>query len=147
MYFHHILYNSTILCLLCEVFVMCVEIAMRRRGIFFFAQALLLSIHTPLFLLSSCVSLSYFNLALPMRQCLGRHSCMSSQFFIAILYYTLVFSRNEMIEMGLSKSKNNNNNNNIKNYQLQITKNIIQNFMLHIMPICMHSMKYTAGLQ
>ena len=34
---------------------------------------------------SSSVSLSYFILAIPMRECLGKHSCMSSQFPIAIL--------------------------------------------------------------
>ena len=37
-----------------------------------------------LFLLSSSV-LSYFNLAVPMRKCLGKHSCMSSSFSIVIL--------------------------------------------------------------
>ena len=46
---------------------------------------LLLSILTPLFLPSSSVSLSYFVLAVPMRECLGKHLCMSSQFPIAIL--------------------------------------------------------------
>ena len=46
--------------------------------------ALLLSILTPLFLTSS-VSLSYFILAVPMRKGLGKHSCMRSQFSIAIL--------------------------------------------------------------
>ena len=52
---------------------------------FFFVLALLLSILTPLFLPSSFVSLSYFVLAVPMRECLGKHSCMSSPFPIAIL--------------------------------------------------------------
>ena len=51
----------------------------------FFSCPLLLSILTPLFLPSSSVSLSYFLLAVPMRDCLGKHSCMSSQFPIAIL--------------------------------------------------------------
>ena len=46
---------------------------------------LLLSILTPPFLPSSTVSLSYFIRAVPMRECLGKHSCMSSPFPIAIL--------------------------------------------------------------
>ena len=46
---------------------------------------------TPLFLSSSSVSLSYFILAVPMRECLGKHSCMSSQFPIAILNGTFFF--------------------------------------------------------
>ena len=47
---------------------------------FFFVSAVLLSTIILLFLLSSAVSLSYFNLAVPMRKCLGKHSCMSCQF-------------------------------------------------------------------
>ena len=47
--------------------------------------SVLLSTFIPLFLLSSSVSLSYFNLAVPMRKCLGKHSCMSSPFSIVIL--------------------------------------------------------------
>ena len=53
--------------------------------------ALLFSILTPLFLPSSSVSLSYFSLAVPMRKCLGKHSCMSSPFPIAILNGTFFF--------------------------------------------------------
>ena len=40
---------------------------------------------------SSPVSLSYFILAFSMRECLGKHSCMSSQFPIAILNGTSSF--------------------------------------------------------
>ena len=58
--------------------------------------ALLLSTPTPPVLLSSSVSVSYFILAVPMRECLGKHSCMSSQFPIAILNGP--FSRNDIIE-------------------------------------------------
>ena len=48
--------------------------------------ALLLSVVlTPLFTPSSAVSLFYFVLAVPMCECLGKHSCMSSSFPIAIL--------------------------------------------------------------
>ena len=47
--------------------------------------AFLFSILAPLFLPSSSVSLSHFILAVPMRECLGKHSCMSSQFSMAIL--------------------------------------------------------------
>ena len=39
----------------------------------------------------SSVSLSYFILAVPMRGCLGKHSCMSSPFPIAILNGTFFF--------------------------------------------------------
>ena len=49
------------------------------------------SILTPLFCVSSTVSLSYFILAVPRRECLGKHSCMSSQFPIAILNGTSSF--------------------------------------------------------
>ena len=50
----------------------------RPSGLPLFVPALLLSILTPLFLPSSSVSLSYFVLAVPMRECLGKHWCMSS---------------------------------------------------------------------
>ena len=56
-----------------------------HRDFFFFVPALLLSILTPLILHSSSVSLSYFILAVPMSECLGKHSCMSSQFLMAVL--------------------------------------------------------------
>ena len=46
---------------------------------FFFFAPVLLSILMPLFLPSS-VFLSYFILAVPKRECLGKHSCMSSTF-------------------------------------------------------------------
>ena len=46
--------------------------------------ALLLSLLTHLFL-SSSLSLSYFILAVPMRKCLGKHSCMNFSFPIVIL--------------------------------------------------------------
>ena len=63
----------------------------RPTGPLLFVPALLLSILTPLFLPSSSVSLSYFVLAFPMRECLGKHSCMSSSFPIAILNGTFLF--------------------------------------------------------
>ena len=47
--------------------------------------ALHLSILMPLFLTSLSVSLSYFILAVPMSVCLGKHSCMSFAFPIAML--------------------------------------------------------------
>ena len=49
-----------------------------------FVSAVLLSTFV-LFLPSSFVSLSNFYLAVPMHGCLGKHSCMSSPFPIAIL--------------------------------------------------------------
>ena len=54
-------------------------------------DALLVSTLTPLFLPSSSVSLSYFILAVCMRECLGEHSCMSSPFPIAILNGSFFF--------------------------------------------------------
>ena len=50
-------------------------------GLLFFVSAVLLSTFILLFLNSSSVSLSYFNLAVPMHGCLGKHSCMSSPIF------------------------------------------------------------------
>ena len=57
----------------------------RLSGLLLFVPVVLFSILTPLFCISSSVSLSYFILAVPMRGCLGKHSCMSSLFPIAIL--------------------------------------------------------------
>ena len=54
-------------------------------GLLFFVSALLLSTFILPFLLSSSVSLSYFNLAVPIRKCLGKHWCMSSSFSIVLL--------------------------------------------------------------
>ena len=53
--------------------------------------ALLLSLLTPLYLPSSSVSVPYFVLAVPMSECLGKQSCMSSPFLIAILNGTCSF--------------------------------------------------------
>ena len=63
----------------------------RPLGLIFFVPALLLSTLTPLFLPSSSVSLSYFILAVFMRECLGKHSCTSSPFPIAMLNGILFF--------------------------------------------------------
>ena len=63
----------------------------RPLGHFFFRARLLFSILTPLFLPPSSISLSYFILAVPMSKCLGKHSCMSSPFPIAILNGTFFF--------------------------------------------------------
>ena len=52
--------------------------------------ALLFSILTPL-LPSSFVSLSYFILAVPTRECLGKHPCMRSPCPIAMLNGTFLF--------------------------------------------------------
>ena len=53
--------------------------------------ALLFSILTPLSLPPLSVYLSYFILTVPVRKCLGKHSCMSSLFPIAILNGTFFF--------------------------------------------------------
>ena len=55
-----------------------------------FMYALLFSMHAPLFLPSS-VTLSYFIHGVPMRKCLGQHSCMSYTFSIAMLGGPLIF--------------------------------------------------------
>ena len=57
----------------------------RPLGLLFSRPTLLLSILTLLFLPSSSVSLSYFILAVPISECFGKHSCMSSPFSITIL--------------------------------------------------------------
>ena len=69
----------------------------RPSGLILFVPSLLLSILTPLFLPYSSVSLSYFVLALHMRECLGKHSCMSSPCPIAILNGTFLFSGEEIV--------------------------------------------------
>ena len=56
-----------------------------------FVPAVLFSKFTPLFVPSSSVSFSYFILAVPMHECLGKHSCLSSPFPIAILNGTSSF--------------------------------------------------------
>ena len=54
-------------------------------GLLSFVSTELLSTFILLFLPSSSVSLSNFYLDVPMRGCLGKHSCISSPFPIAIL--------------------------------------------------------------
>ena len=64
----------------------------------FFVPALHFSILTPLFLPSSSVSLAYFILALSMRECLGKNSCISSSFTIEmgmVPYFFLLCEINE----------------------------------------------------
>ena len=63
----------------------------RPSGLLLFVPAVMFSILTPLFCPSSSVSLSYLILVVPMRECLGKHSCMSSLFPIAILNDTSSF--------------------------------------------------------
>ena len=55
---------------------------------FDFVSAVLFSAFVILLLPSSSVSLSYFNLVVPMCGCLGKRACMSSPFSIAILNRT-----------------------------------------------------------
>ena len=57
----------------------------RPSGFLLFVPTVLFSILTPLYCVFLSVSLSYFILAVPMRECLGKHSCTSSPFPIAIL--------------------------------------------------------------
>ena len=50
-----------------------------------------LSIFTRVVLPFSSGSFSYFILAVPMCECLGKHTCMSSLFPVAILNGTFIF--------------------------------------------------------
>ena len=58
----------------------------------FFVSALLLLMLTSFFLPSS-VSLSFFIIAVPMRECVRKRSCVSSTFPVAILNGTWFFGR------------------------------------------------------
>ena len=90
--YYHILFIVIVFWLGCD----------RMSGLLFFVPALLLSTLAPLFLSSSSVSLSYFILAVPMRECLGKHSCMSSTFPLAILNGTFFCSVKAMNNWKLS---------------------------------------------
>ena len=79
--YYHILFIIIVFWLGCD----------RPSGLLLFVPDVLFSILTPLFCVSSTVSLSYFILAVPMRKCLGKHSCMSSSFPIVILNDTFFF--------------------------------------------------------
>ena len=68
-------------------------------GLLSFEPALLLSIITPLCLPSSSVYVSCFILAVPMRECSGKHSCMSSSITYGHTEWYLLFWRIFMIEM------------------------------------------------
>ena len=63
----------------------------RPSGLLLFVPTVLFYILTPLFCVSSSVSLSYLVLAVPIRKCLGKHSCMSSSFPIVVLNDTSFF--------------------------------------------------------
>ena len=67
-------------------------IGMQIFGTSFYHMPVLLNcILTPLFFPSSSVSLSYLILAVPKRECLGKHSRTSFTFLIAIMNETLFF--------------------------------------------------------
>ena len=80
--YYHIMFINIVFWLGCD----------RPSGLLLFLPALLPSKLTPLVLPCSNVSLSYFILAVPMRECLGKNSCTSSPFPIAILNATSFFS-------------------------------------------------------
>ena len=74
------------------VYYYCIRLGCDRpSGLLLFVRTVLFSILTLFFCPSSSVSLSYFILAVPMRECLGKHSCMSSPFHVAILNGTASF--------------------------------------------------------
>ena len=74
---------------------------------------LLLFALTPLILPSLSIYLSYLILVVPMCECLGKHSCMSSPFPIAMLNGTLFFCETTWSKWSKSRlSKTNYYNNN-----------------------------------
>ena len=79
--YYHLLFTIIVFWLGCD----------RLSGLLLFVPTVLFSILMPLFCVSSSFSLSYFVLAVPMRKCLGKHSCMSSPCPIAILNGTFLF--------------------------------------------------------
>ena len=66
----------------------------RPSGLLFFCTRF---VSFRLFLPSSPVSLSYIILAVPMRECLGKQSCMSSQIFYSHTEWYLLFSRGKIV--------------------------------------------------
>ena len=77
----------------------------RPSGLLLFVRALLLSILTLLFLPSSSVSLSYFVLAVPMRECLRKHSCMGSLMsYSHTEWYLPFFAKLKLIVCNLGRS-------------------------------------------
>ena len=112
LYFFHIFYNNDILCLLILYFDW-VVIACRDSfcscPLYFF----------PYSLPSSSVSKSYFILAVLLRECLGKHSCMSPPFNIAILNGSFFFRETRWSKWSKSRlSKINHNNKQIDEYIL-----------------------------
>ena len=74
------------------------ELELGRRDLFF--RGRLLYKRTSLFLHYFSVSLSYFIVAVPMPGCLGKHSCVSSTFPIAILTGTsFIFARKRILAL------------------------------------------------
>ena len=101
----------------------------------FFVPALLLSMLTHVFL-SSSLSLPYFILAVPMRECVGKHSCMTSSFPIAILNGTCLFREAKIVfalvyaYQNLIKLHWNNNNNETNHIVFLCSSIVIANFLL-----------------
>ena len=79
--YYHILFIIVVFWLICD----------RPSGLLLFVPDVRFFILTTLFCVSLSVSLSYFILAVPMRKCFGKHSCMSSSFPIVILNDTCYF--------------------------------------------------------
>ena len=88
----------------------------------YFSPARFASFHTNNSLLT-IFSVSYFILAVPKRGCLGKHSCMSSPFPIAVLNGTLIFCQTTWSKE--SKSHRSRTNYNNKNLYCQIYCNCL----------------------
>ena len=81
---------------------------------------IIIIIITPLFLPSSSVSLSYFVLAVPMRECLGKHSCMSSPFPTAILNGTCFFLTVQLQVLNVYSERKTRNNCAVVNHAFKL---------------------------
>ena len=104
------------------------------RDFFLSCPLYFFSILTPLLLPSSCVSLSYFILAVPIRECLGKHLFMSFPFPIAVLNGTSFFSL-----FGARETKHSQRTLLLALFLKWLFKwfYLIQNFILAV-PVCMY---------
>ena len=79
----------------CDMTSICWSASNTSAGTLLLLLTTLPSIFAPLFLPSTSVSVSYFILAVPMRECFGNHSCASPQFPVAILTDTVFLKKRD----------------------------------------------------
>ena len=92
---YHIIFIIIVFWLICDT----------PSGLLSFMPTLFFSTLMSLFLPSSSVSISYFILAVPMHECLGKHSRMSSPFLMPILNGNLLLSWNDMVKLSPVKNQ------------------------------------------